>query len=47
MKEQDLKKVKGGSRKEPYWEKWANGIDGLIGEIAEPGSVHWKKSHHR
>lgn len=38
----DLTNVVGGKKKTPSWVKWVNGIGGLIGEVAEPGSINWK-----
>ncbi|CCK83033.1 Putative uncharacterized protein [Lactobacillus equicursoris 66c] len=45
MSEEELKQVKGGKKKLPSWVKWSNGISGLVGELAEPGSINWKHHH--
>lgn len=41
VSEDDLSDVVGGKRKLPGWVKWVNGIGGLIGSAAEPGSINW------
>ncbi len=41
VNEDNLSNIVGGKPKLPGWVKWVNGIGGLIGSAAEPGSINW------